>query len=259
MVVCHTEAGIPFGLLDGRPKDIADVKSGKKCGCVCPACKSDLIAKKGDILRHHFAHATGASCSTGLQTSIHIAAKDMVRTIRHIRTPPNGNLSELRYRSDWVKHSGRPPHTQSWLFPSESIELSNVQPEQRILIPGTDRWIIPDLTCNNGELLIEFLVSHEVDNLKTRLIEQLQHQCIEIDLRPFIHDWLQGDRRSELGSASAQLRELLLNSDQDRRWVCDSRVAEWLKEHRIPDYPSNTGQQLDLLRDDEARPRHRDH
>ncbi len=36
--------------------DVADVQSGKKCGCVCPSCKIPLIAKKGDVKDWHFSH-----------------------------------------------------------------------------------------------------------------------------------------------------------------------------------------------------------
>jgi hypothetical protein len=36
--------------------DVADVQSGKKCGCICPSCNIPLIAKKGDVNEWHFAH-----------------------------------------------------------------------------------------------------------------------------------------------------------------------------------------------------------
>ena len=49
---------IPFALsLDTKLLvDVADVQSGKKCGCICPSCNIPLIAKKGDINEWHFAH-----------------------------------------------------------------------------------------------------------------------------------------------------------------------------------------------------------
>jgi hypothetical protein len=36
--------------------DVADVQSGKQCGCICPSCKIPLIAKKGNVIEWHFAH-----------------------------------------------------------------------------------------------------------------------------------------------------------------------------------------------------------
>jgi len=36
--------------------DVADVQSGRKCGCICPSCNIPLIARKGDVNEWHFAH-----------------------------------------------------------------------------------------------------------------------------------------------------------------------------------------------------------
>lgn len=49
---------IPFALsLDTHLLvDVADVQSGKKCGCICPSCNIPLIARKGNINEWHFAH-----------------------------------------------------------------------------------------------------------------------------------------------------------------------------------------------------------
>jgi len=49
---------IPFALsLDTKLLvDVADVQSGKKCGCICPSCNIPLIARKGDVNEWHFAH-----------------------------------------------------------------------------------------------------------------------------------------------------------------------------------------------------------
>jgi hypothetical protein len=43
---------LPFGLnRSGVLAHISEVEKGKKCGCICPACKSPLIARKSDCLR----------------------------------------------------------------------------------------------------------------------------------------------------------------------------------------------------------------
>lgn len=49
---------IPFALsLDKNILvDVADVQSGKECGCICPSCNIPLIAKKGNVNEWHFAH-----------------------------------------------------------------------------------------------------------------------------------------------------------------------------------------------------------
>jgi len=51
---------LPYGLLSNQIIHITEVQSGST-GVQCPYCKKALVAKKGKIKRHHFAHA-GASC-----------------------------------------------------------------------------------------------------------------------------------------------------------------------------------------------------
>jgi hypothetical protein len=51
---------VPFGLhkASDRFVDIADVENGKKCGCKCPSCELNLIARQGAVTDWHFAHDT---------------------------------------------------------------------------------------------------------------------------------------------------------------------------------------------------------
>ena len=55
----------PFALrkTDGHIVMIGDLspeQRGKACGCICPECKSDFIARMGDIRVPHFAHSGNA-------------------------------------------------------------------------------------------------------------------------------------------------------------------------------------------------------
>lgn len=51
---------LPFGIFEGRYIHISEIKSGRTDVC-CPYCNQPLIAKKGRIKRHHFAHS-GVGC-----------------------------------------------------------------------------------------------------------------------------------------------------------------------------------------------------
>ena len=54
----------PFGLRNGKIVMIEDIsieERGLQCNCVCPNCKEPLIARLGEINRHHFAHS-GKGC-----------------------------------------------------------------------------------------------------------------------------------------------------------------------------------------------------
>ena len=78
---------IPFGYNPKLKKflDVSDVPRGKDCGCVCPSCKTPLIARHGDIKEWHFAHATRkiykqteSECSFSFFVSVRMMARQVV-------------------------------------------------------------------------------------------------------------------------------------------------------------------------------------
>lgn len=49
----------------GRVRHVDDVPQGKACGLICAGCDAPLVARKGTVKRHHFAHlAPAAACET---------------------------------------------------------------------------------------------------------------------------------------------------------------------------------------------------
>lgn len=52
--------GIPFGLHreTGRYLDITEVSRGIACNCICPGCRTDLIARQGEVKLWHYSHST---------------------------------------------------------------------------------------------------------------------------------------------------------------------------------------------------------
>lgn len=63
---------------DGRLVDIDNVPSGLACNCTCPGCGRAMVAKKGDVQAHHFAHHAqqdGQSCVSAGETALHKFAK----------------------------------------------------------------------------------------------------------------------------------------------------------------------------------------
>lgn len=63
---------------------ISDVESDKACNCKCPACNTPLIAKKGTVKIPHFAHQSTETCEYGFETSLHMAAKEILLNTKHI-------------------------------------------------------------------------------------------------------------------------------------------------------------------------------
>ena len=55
---------LSYGLKEGRLLHVSEVQRGLACGCACPACGDRLVARKGPVREHHFAHAANHDCRT---------------------------------------------------------------------------------------------------------------------------------------------------------------------------------------------------
>ena len=85
--MANKEQNLIYALKDGKAVHISEVESGLKCGCVCPACGEKLVAKKGDRVAHHFAHYSGHTCEYGFESSLHLAAKDIISKAKKFVIP----------------------------------------------------------------------------------------------------------------------------------------------------------------------------
>lgn len=167
---------LSFGLRDGQLVDIATVDSGLACNCVCPSCGQQLVAKKGDVKEHHFAHHDSEECSGAVETALHIYAKNILQRNKRIVLP----------RVYW-------DNSDKLIYPATEITFDNVALEKRI------SNIIPDIvvTVKGKPLLIEVAVTHFIDRFKAYKMYELGYSAIEVNAdglfnstynKPFGHD-----------------------------------------------------------------------
>jgi len=152
---------------------VSDVVSGLSCGCVCTLCKSDLIAKKGKINVHHFAHARETDCVGGAETSLHILSKELFKEMESIVLP------QYLFERERVLRPGYKRITHQQIVAKGG--------EARITKVGIEKAedkFKPDVTLHCGEktLLIEIAVTHKVDKKKLRLLRKSGLPAIEIRL-----------------------------------------------------------------------------
>lgn len=140
---------------------ISDVKSGAGDELYCIGCGGKLIARKGDVNAHHFAHLNTSSeggCSWGLESELHLIAKEAIAHYKRI-TIPIGHIAPT----------------------GKVIELNNVTLE----IGKENR--IPDITSYHEgyPLLIEIAVTHKCGKDKIIELRKQNIDCIEYDLSPY--------------------------------------------------------------------------
>lgn len=160
-----TALRLPYGMLDGALTHVSQVNSGLACGCRCPACDAALVAKKGQLKLHHFAHAKDSDCASSVETALHLAAKAILEKRRQIALPAvEAKLYSSRY--------------SALLAPEQNYDLDRVEIEKRV------GRIVPDVLAyfRGRAIAIEVRVSHAVDKPKSSHFRSLGLSAIEIDL-----------------------------------------------------------------------------
>ena len=140
---------------------ISDVKSGAGDELFCIGCGGKLIARKGEVNAHHFAHLNSSNesgCSWGLESELHLLAKEAIALYQRISIPighlaPTGKIIELKDAVLETKNGSR----------------------------------IPDITAyyEGYPLLIEIAVTHKCGKDKIVELRKQNIDCIEYDLSPY--------------------------------------------------------------------------
>ncbi len=129
----------------GRTVHVSAVPRGLACACICPYCEQPLVAKKGDVNEHHFAHhRDNPDCTP--ESWLHAAAKQMLA--ERINAGAGIPVS-------WPCHC---PQTHRATYATgHTAALERV-------IPGLN--IKPDITINSSGATagyIEVVVKHQPD------------------------------------------------------------------------------------------------
>lgn len=159
---------------------VDEVPNGNACGCKCPSCKNPLMARHGLKRRHSFAHQDNSKkCAYGLQTSLHILAKEIIKEGCEIKLPPVKYGSDTQY-VDYEDYE----ELQKPLVDSKTIIADDVSLEKRV------DDIIPDiiLVKDNELFLIEIYVTHPVDEKKKKRIIKSGISAIEFNLSKIDRD-----------------------------------------------------------------------
>jgi hypothetical protein len=194
------------------PVPISAVRSGRKCGCVCPICYGDMVARKGSVRTHSFAHqadARGLGCAHAAESILHRLAKAVMERKRRIRVADTQCSDELG------------PLT---IVDGKTVLFDRVELEKRV------GEVIPDVVCTAGgrKLHVEFKVTHGCSAEKLAKLAQLDVAVMEVDLSSYRHFKLKELDFIILDEAP---RTMLLSPLHVRgKALLDRRIAETAEE-----------------------------
>lgn len=163
-----TEQGNAFvgEAADGTLVHVDDVPSGLACECRCPGCERRMVARKGNVNAHHFAHHSDReenSCTSPGETALHKFAKKILDARLQIALP------EMVVESDNDR---------------EVVVQSSIRTFEKAVLEKRTGSVVPDvvLELRDRALIVEFKVTHACDDVKIERIRSMNVGAIEIDL-----------------------------------------------------------------------------
>ncbi|WP_439364243.1 competence protein CoiA family protein [Bradyrhizobium sp. DASA03005] len=205
---------------DGALLHIDNVPSGLACGGYCVGCERRMVAKKGEVQAHHFAHHSardGSSCSSAGETALHKFAKKVLDQRLEIALPEK-----------YVSAGG----DRELVAPAVALRFDRATLELR------SGQIVPDvvLELRDRRLLVEFKVTHPCGEAKIAHIRAMNVGAIEIDLSQYRNRPLE-----EIGD------DILYNAP--RVWLHNPREFDALArlEHRAQQRAENFKQEIARL------------
>ncbi len=214
-----------YGWKENELKHISEVENGLKCGCKCAACNEKLVARNGGTKRvHHFAHYISAECKYGVQTSIHIAAKNILEKAKKIKIPGTSTFvyTEVEKVDDgFISHGEFHQVSEETYIPIESVVL-----EKKLY------KYIPDVVIiyKGKKLVVEIAVTHFVGRKKLEKIRSAGISALEIDLSK-----IENDFRME------ELEPLIIENLENKLWLYNKYSEKKMNEIQI-----NTKKRIEL-------------
>lgn len=155
---------LPFGeRADGAIVHIADVPRGLACDCRCSGCGGVLVARKGELKEHHFAHQSAAPCAHAFESALHKLAKQILNDKLVLRLP---RVAVARSGEEVVE--------------CEEREFSFDRADIEVPFPGFKPDVV--LYKSGRRLLVEVLVTHATNETKQARIAESGLAAVEIDL-----------------------------------------------------------------------------
>lgn len=192
---------LPYGVKNGKLVHVSKVEKGLNCGAVCPSCKHPLVARKGDKTSHHFAHYKGKDCEYGLETALHLAAKEILEKYKKIVIPETYVEILNKDLPDWR------------ISKEVQLELKDVKLETY------KEGIIPDILAfvQGKPLMIEITVTHKTGEEKIEKVRKQGISILEISLEDFEADFSIDD-----------LEKAIIFETSNKKWLLNMK-AEHLK------------------------------
>jgi hypothetical protein len=159
--------------------DITKDKRGLACNCICPHCKSDLVARFCDDNKiNHFSHHESKSSRSCKESSLHLYGKYVLSKLNTFNLKAEYIGGEQFEDMLGNQHEVKP----LVIFGDKNIVFTDVTTEKKIGGIKGDVFVKAAYENETIEINFEIKVRNKVDDNKKQKIRKLNLNTIEIDL-----------------------------------------------------------------------------
>lgn len=210
---------IPFGLYleTNELVDVGSVPQGKACNCICPSCKTPLVARHGRINEWHFAHQsqntynkTSKDCDYSFAVSVRLMILQLSSSNLKFKTPelkvPMSVDSEYSYESADF----------SMVVATESLfELQNLS------IAANFDGVTVDILGYTEDIPFIIFITHRNRTLPPRLKEPTTSKCGVIELN--VDNLTPLFKQEKNGQYKEVLRKYIQEETDGKEWAYHPR------------------------------------
>lgn len=196
------------------------------CGCICPSCKTPLIARHGEVKEWHFAHASRAvyskterECNYSFYLSVRMMARQIIgREIEIVLPEYKDSVSEyLPQYEDFINET-------FMITVKQKIILTNVQVEYNFM--GTS----VDVFGGVGEFYFIIYFTHPGRDIPQTLFNPYNSKCGIVSVSLTRLPLLFRSAQNSKGTYHEILRDFLVNNTSLKKWVFHPRYKRCQQE-----------------------------
>tara|TARA_A200000113_G_scaffold173483_1_gene158548 strand:+ start:1620 stop:2744 length:1125 start_codon:yes stop_codon:yes gene_type:complete len=216
---------IPFGLHvpSASLADVGSVKKGAQCDCICPSCKTPLIARQGEIKEWHFAHQsrsteqeTEAPCEYSLGVSLRLMIKQLFEE------------GAVFYLPEYKKSFSVPiPGCSSCYQQTVLISQEAKVQFDDVAIEHKKEEVMFDLVLTKGKHQLYVYITYKERPFPEKLLHHKQEDAI-IEFNVFA--LLNAFSEAKMGQYKEILAMFLASSAEGKKWRFHPREVEALQK-----------------------------
>jgi len=208
---------IPFGLIEETSEfvDIYDVERGKNCHCICPSCRTPLIARHGDSNTWHFAHAHKGvydkikkECEYSFYLSVRLMARQLIDSSITLGLPEYKD-----YVEKFDDELGYPVQEEFVITSEQDISIEEIEVEKSF------SKVPVDLVGNINDFQFVIYFTHSNRDVPSELFTPKNHKCGIVSVALNSLPKLFSKAREE-GKTYKEVLKVFLSTNRDsKKWI----------------------------------------